>query len=78
MAKPANSPKDRRHPAIPWDSLFISVNSATTQLLGLIGEMVGRKLTYGKGKVDDSVIYVLTSITNIQYQNPIEATKGSS
>lgn len=40
--------------------------------------MVGRKLTYRKGKVADFVIYVLTGITNVQYQNPIEATKGSS
>lgn len=46
MAKSANSPKDRRHAAVPWDSIFISVNSAAAQLSQADWRVIGRKLTY--------------------------------
>lgn len=75
MAKPANSPKDRRYPAILWDSLVICELFKDTAVPGW-QSMVGRELTcaiYDGGWIYNTHI---TGETTIQWQSPIETTTG--
>jgi hypothetical protein len=46
MAKTASIPKDRRFSAVLWDSLIISLNTATAQLSWADWRVLGRKLIY--------------------------------